>query len=243
MVKLTLEMRSVFMLKVNDDKQRDCIIDQIRYSRYAIATHVISDEDTLQEVLQHYVLPEVQCGDIVFLSEKMVACTQHRAILLETIKPSFLARLLSRFVVKTKRGIGLGMPETMEMAIQECGAFRILLAAMIGFLGKCLGKKGWFYHFAGKKAATIDGPCAYTLPPYNHYVVLGPSQPNETAKKCAEVVGCPVVIVDINDYGAEILGVSSHDLNCNLMRQVLQDNPLGQSNQCTPVGIVRRNDI
>ena len=57
-----------------------------------------------------------------------MACTQSRAIPMEDIKPRKLAVTLSRYVTKTP-GIGLGIPETMEMALQECGTLRILFAA------------------------------------------------------------------------------------------------------------------
>jgi asparagine synthase (glutamine-hydrolysing) len=40
-----------------------------------------------------------------------------------------LARLLSRFVSRVPIGIGLGRPQTMQLALEEAGASRILLAA------------------------------------------------------------------------------------------------------------------
>ena len=73
------------------------------------------------------------------------ACTQRRAIYMKDIHPRCLAVLLSRFVTKTPHGIGLGIPETMEMALRECGTLRILFAAFIGAIGKLFGKRGWFY--------------------------------------------------------------------------------------------------
>lgn len=169
------------MLKVNEQKQKRIEVEGRSYDRFAIPTPVIAEGDDLDALLTQLVLPELKTGDLVFISEKMVACTQGRAIPLSAIVPGRLARLLSRFVTKTPRGIGLGMPETMQMAIEECGVIRILFAALAGALGRLSGQKGWFYQVAGKKASTIDGPCGYTLPPYNHYVVLGPSDPQAVA--------------------------------------------------------------
>lgn len=52
-----------------------------------------------------------------------------------------LPRVLSKFVMKTPHGIGLGMPETMEMALRECGVLRILWASFCGMVGKILGEE------------------------------------------------------------------------------------------------------
>ena len=65
-----------------------------------------------------------------------MACTQSRAIPMESIRPRKLAVTLSRHVTKTPAGIGLGIPETMEMALQECGVLRILFAAFCSVIGK-----------------------------------------------------------------------------------------------------------
>lgn len=55
-----------------------------------------------------------------------------------------LAYKLSAHVTKTPHGIGLGMPETMEMALREVGSLRILFAAAISVIGKKIfRKKGW----------------------------------------------------------------------------------------------------
>lgn len=71
-----------------------------------------------------------------------MAITQGRAFLLKEIKPRPLARFLSYHVAKTSTGIGLGIPETMETALRECGVIRILFAAVVAFLGRLIGKVG-----------------------------------------------------------------------------------------------------
>ena len=169
-----------------------------------------------------------------------MACTQCRAIPMEDIKPRKLAVTLSRYVTKTPAGIGLGIPETMEMALQECGTLRILFAAFCSVIGKLLGKKGWFYIVAGPKARGIDGPTEGTIPPYDHYVVLTPADPMGTAKSLAKALGHPVAIVDINDLGANILGFSEKQPSMDQIAKILGDNPLGQGEECTPMGIIRR---
>ncbi len=211
-----------------------------RYERIPVRTHVITSKDKLEKILEKYVKPVLREGDVVFMSEKAVACTQRRAIRMDDIHPRPLAKLLSRFVYKTPYGIGLGIPETMEMALRECGTLRILFAALVSAIGKLFGKRGWFYIIAGEKARAIDGPCDYAIPPYNEYVVLGPKDPEKTARNAAKEAGIPLFcIVDLNDLGGNILGVSSDELKSEWLLPILRDNPLGQSDEQTPIGIIR----
>ena len=169
---------------VNDGKNEVIEVDGVKYSRLCLRTHVITDKDDIIDVATKYAKPHIQEGDVLFITEKIVGCTQGRAIPLSEIHPRKLAIFLSKFVLKTPYGIGLAMPETMEMALQECGVPRILFAAGISAVGKLLGKRGWFYMVAGEKARTIDGPCDCTLPPYNECVSLAPLNPDEVAKTC-----------------------------------------------------------
>ena len=126
------------------------------------------------------------------------------------------------------------------MALQECGTLRILFAAFCSVIGKLFRQRGWFYIVAGPKARGIDGPTEGTIPPYDHYVVLTPDDPNGTARKLTAALGHPVAIVDINDLEGQILGVSSKALDRGLYARILKDNPLGQDDQQTPMGIIRR---
>ena len=225
---------------MNKKKERFIEVDGVSYERIPVKTHVVTNQDDIVEVVDKYTKPFLEDGDYIFISEKCVACTQNRAIPLEDIHPSTLAKILSHFVTKTPHGIGLGMPETMHYAIKECGTFRILVAAACGAVGKLFHKKGWFYIVAGRKAASIDGPTPNTIPPYNHCVVLGPTDPNETASKIAKAVNHPVFIVDINDLGGNILGNSHPEIPNELLVKILKDNPLGQDDQSTPIGIIRK---
>lgn len=224
---------------VNPGKQEVIEVDGVGYRRLCIKTHVITDEDSIADVALKYAEPHMTEGDILFITEKAVACTQKRAIPLSEIHPRPLARLLSRFVLRTPYGIGLAMPETMEMALRECGTIRILFAAFCSAIGKLFGKRGIFYNIAGDKARAIDGPCDFTLPPYNKYVVLGPADPDNVAHEVADTIGYPVLITDINDIGGNILGRWPYTLDPQLYVKVLKDNPLGQTNEQTPMGIIR----
>jgi F420-0:gamma-glutamyl ligase-like protein len=227
-------------LTPNPGKNEIIEVDGERYGRYPIKTHVITDQDKMPDVADKYAKPYMQEGDILFISEKSVACSQKRAVPLEDIHPRRLAKFLTRFVYKSPYGIGLGIPETMEMALRECGVWRILFAAFISAIGKLLGKRGWFYKVAGYRAESIDGPTPYTLPPYNKCVVLGPQNPDQVAADIAKAIGYSVAIVDVNDLQGKILGSSDAMINKELLIRVLKDNPLGQSAQQTPMGIIRK---
>ena len=224
----------------NPGKRLVRTVDGEDWLRIPVKTHLITKEDDMADVVVRYPKPLMREGDILFISEKAVACTQSRAIPMEDIKPRKLAVTLSRYVTKTPAGIGLGIPETMEMALQECGTLRILFAAFCSVIGKILGRKGWFYIVAGPKARGIDGPTEGTIPPYDHYVVLTPADPMGTSKKLAQALGHPVAIVDINDLGANILGFSEKQPTLDWLARALGDNPLGQGSESTPMGILRK---
>ncbi len=180
--------------------------------------------------------------DVLCAAEKAVGASQGRYFLLDDgeIEPRPLARFLSRYVSKTPHGIGLGMPETMECALRECGVPRILLASVVGALGKLVGRRGDFYRVAGPRARAIDGPTRGTIPPFDRAVSLAPEDPDGVSKSIAERFGCRAAVVDVNDLGGNILGAWPEDLDRRLLAAVLADNPLGQGTESTPVGIVRR---
>ena len=137
-------------LKPNAGKNTTIEVDGVKYLRLPISTHLITKNDDICDVAEKYGKPQLEPGDVLFISEKVVACTQDRAIPLESIQPRKLAYTLSKYVTKTPHGIGLGMPETMEYALRECGTLRILFAAFCSVIGKKIfRKKGWFYTVAG----------------------------------------------------------------------------------------------
>ncbi len=227
-------------LIANEGKNLIIEVDGVSYARIPIKTKVVGEGDTIPAVAKEFAGDIAQTDDILFISEKCVACTQKRAIFMKDIHPSFLAKLLCKFVYKSPYGIGLSIPETMEMALRECGKMRILWAAFCSAICKIFGKRGVFYNIAGPKARSIDGPCDCTLPPYNECVVLGPADPDGVARDTAEVLGCRVCIIDVNDIGGVILGVSHEDMDKEFLLKVLKDNPLGQSRQQTPMGLIRK---
>lgn len=213
--------------------------------RIPVSTSLVLKGDDLLQIVADGITGSgetLEPDDILFISEKAVGASQGRYFLLDdgTLKPRRLARFLSGFVTRTPAGIGLGMPETMECALRECGVPRILLATAIGALGKLFGKKGWFYRVAGSRARSIDGPTNGTIPPFNRAVSLAPLDPDGVSRKLADRFGCKAAVVDVNDLGGNILGTHPPDLDRDMLVEVLGDNPLGQGTEGTPVGIARK---
>ena len=127
---------------VNFDRAEAVRVDGKLYSRLCMKTPLVSYGVNLEGFIQEYAEPFLQPGDILIITEKIVAITQGRAMPVEKIRPSLLARFLSRFVTRTSYGIGLAIPETMECALQECGRMRILVAAGIRGSGQVVGETG-----------------------------------------------------------------------------------------------------
>jgi F420-0:gamma-glutamyl ligase len=183
-------------------------------------------------------------GDIIAVSEKAVAVSQGRSYPVSAIRPSPLARVLCRFVSKGPAGIGLGIPATMQLALDEAGAGRILLATAAAGMTRLVGRHGTFYRVAGARVSAIDGPTEGTLPPYDTHAKLPPSDPDgvaeRLARRLAEEAGGPVhvAIIDANDRGVVVLG-GSRGLDRPLIAWLFGDNPLGQGSEQTPVALIR----
>jgi len=233
-------MNATLTLQPNVGKNAHIETARGTYARLPVKTHIITDTDDIIAVAKRYAAPHLQGGDFLFISERIVAISQGRAFPIRDIHPSPLAKLLVRFVHKSPYGIGLGSPWTMELAIREAGAARILLGALAAAVTKPFGLRGVFYRVVGKNINAIDGPCDYTLPPYNEYAKLGPAEPDAAARAIAAAIGHPVVIIDANDLGVVVLGRSSRAITDAFCTEVFRDNPLGQTDEQTPLCIVRK---
>ncbi|MDO8530391.1 MAG: coenzyme F420-0:L-glutamate ligase [bacterium] len=226
-------------LQPNKGKNLIIEIDGKKFARYPIKTKLVTPEDKdIAFIVEEYAKKYLQPGDIIFISEKAVAITQGRSYPITQVKASALAKFLSGFVMKTPVGIGLGSPETMQLAIEEVGILRILLASFIGALGKLFRMRGLFYIIAGHKARSIDGAVPYAIPPYNTHISKGPVDAGKISQQISQKLNTNVAIVDANDLGVNILGASA-GVDKKLIAKIIKDNPLGQSDEQTPIGIIR----
>lgn len=226
----------------NEGKNLTIDTDWGTYARFPIKTHVVMKEDVMNDLMDKYVMDYLEEGDMIFISEKIVAITQGRALKVSDIKVSRLAKFLVKFVYKSDAGIGIGAPSTMELCLRECGRVKVLFAAAVAGICKLFGKRGVFYNILGMKARAIDGPSEYNVPPYNEYAKMAPENPDGAAADLKKHTGVPVVIVDANDLGCNVLGKSDKDMPDKFCEQLYRDNPHDQGFCQTPLAIVRKVD-
>jgi hypothetical protein len=210
-----------------------------RIRRIPVKTHVLLETDPMVETVKRYALAAAQTGDIITIAESPVAVMQGRAIPISRIKVGFWAGMLWPFVKKVPYGIGLRSPWSMQCAIDEVGAPRIIRAAIAGAWGKLRGRSGDFYKVAGKQAAMIDAAHTSGVKEFYECVIKGPKDPDGTAQMLSRELGFPVAIVDANDiFGCAVVGVPE-GLDVRLVQEAMRDNPAGQGNELTPIIILR----
>ncbi len=223
------------------DKQKSPIVEISgrKFLRIPIKTHIVTADDNMAELIKRYAEDQYQSGDIIVMAESVVAITQGRAINVKDIKIGLLARIMWRFVRKVPYGTGLRSPETMQCAIAEVGGIRIVFAALLGGFTRAFGRRGDFYRIAGMQAALIDAAFTSPIPPYDQCVVLGPKDPDKVAESVGKATGVDAAIVDVNDIGGSWVIGATDSVDRKLLENIMRDNPLGQGDEQTPVGIVR----
>ncbi|OWZ84876.1 coenzyme F420-0:L-glutamate ligase [Natranaerobius trueperi] len=201
-----------------------------------IRTHLITNKDDIVEVIENYTKKIVTDKDVICIAESVLAISQGRYFKPSKINPSILSRTLCHY---TKRDGNLTNPASMELAAKEVGKVRLLLGAILGGAGKLLLKKdGVFYQLAGSEVARIDD-VARTMHPFDHYIVLGPKEPEKVSKQIAEKTNASCAIVDVNDLGfVDVLGASS-GLDKDKLEELLKTNPFGNDDQNTPITIIK----
>ena len=206
------------------------------YRPLPLRTRLITERDDLVSVVVQYTRHVAEPGDVIVLSESMVAIAQGRAVRPEAVRPRLLARLLCRFAGPDG---SLATPAAMELAIRETGALRILLAAAAAAFGRLVGIRGLFYRVADHGLKYIDD-IGGTLYPYDRHIVLGPIRTNEVAQSIKAATGLDVLIVDANELGCvDVLAYTGRDDPAPLIR-ALQNNPQGNDDEQTPIVVLRR---
>lgn len=217
-------------------------IGGVRVERIPLKTKIITESDSMSDIIREFALKHIKPGDILTICESPLAITQGRAIPVDEIKPGKLANFLSSKVMKVPYGIGLGAPTSMQCAIDEVGSLRILFAAAIGGLTKKLGRSGDFYRIAGIQAALIDAAETTPVEPFTKTVIKGPLKPGKVAQELADEFGFAVAVMDINDIGGSWAIGYSKGLSKQFLEMVMKDNPQGQGDELTPLCIIRRLD-
>jgi hypothetical protein len=219
---------------------RTVVVDGRTFERIPIRTPVLMPGDDIPTVIRDNAGPQLRAGDTVVLSESAVAIMQGRARDWHTIHPGRLARFLSARVTKTTWGTGLASPYAMQYAIELTGAPRMLLAAVAHVFGRLFRQKGWFYLVAGLNARMMDAEHTMGIAEFYECCIPAPADPPGTARSLKAATGYDMAICDINDINpAWCVASTLTKERKRLLERSFDDNPLGQTDEQTPIGIWR----
>jgi hypothetical protein len=219
---------------------RTVVVDGRTFERVPIRTPVLMPGDDIPTVIRDNAGPQLRPGDTLVLSESAVAIMQGRARDWRTIHPGRLARFLSARVTKTSWGTGLRSPYAMQYAIELTGTPRMLLAAVAHVFGRLFRRKGWFYLTAGLNARMMDAEHTMGIAEFYECCIPAPFDPPGTARALKAATGYDMAICDINDINpAWCVATTLPTERKRLLERSFDDNPLGQTDEQTPIGIWR----
>jgi len=200
-----------------------------------VRTRIVREGDDLAALVAAAVHGIARAGDVIAISETAVAIAQGEFVVAEHIRPSRLAYALAR---QAGAMATVSQPESVQLVIDNVGAWRVFSAAAMHAVARAFGKRGVFYERLGEAIAAIDGYTG-TMPPYERAIVLAPRDPDGVSDAIAAVTGAGCAIVDANDLKkAKVLGASA-GVNRELVEQALLDNPHGNSDEQTPIVVLK----
>ncbi len=228
----------------NDGKKVQITVGERVFDRHAIKTRFVNLGDDYVELVREYALPLYRDGDILSCSEKIIALCQNRVVHAADVKPGLLARVLCRFVHKTKAGPGAGVPEKMQFAINHCGAWTVFWAAVRAGFDKLRGVKGTFYRITGPEVAGLDGFYGRDIAEYGAMGIRIPHDPDGVCNEVFEKTGVKMMVVDANALTQEVLGkADAIGEPIALLEAMIGDNPAGQEKQLTPFILIREQRV
>ena len=229
------------MTVFNGSKEAEIEVQGKKYYRKPIKTHFVTEGESYLDIMKQYVLPEYQKGDLISISEKIIALCQGQVVKREDISIGFWAKTLSRFASHPTTGVGVGESIKMQCAINQVGLFRVLYASMASAVTKPFGKRGVFYEIVGQKVAGLDGFYDHIWPAYRDIGIELPDNPTGVCNEIEEKLGISCMIVDANDLGQEILGYSKGLSGiAEYLGEFIKDNPAGQGHEQTPIILIHR---
>ena len=153
--------------------------------------------------------------------------------------PVDVLSILSHF--KTRSCHTTSVHSLTRSTINECGAWKVLWAAICAGFGKLVGKHGIFYDMVGMEVTGLDGFYPDVFPVYGDYGIRIPENPSGVCNEIFEKTGVRAMIVDANDLTRDILGKADCvTLTDEQLCEIIRDNPAGQDDQCTPFILIRK---
>ena len=227
--------------KANEGKKLEICTSVGAFERYPVKTHFVQIGESYVELVNKYILPYYEEGDIITISEKIISLCQRRIVYKKDMKLSPLAKFLSKFASHSEAGIGVDSVWKMQFAIDHCGALKIIWAAVCAGIAKMFGKKGVFYDIAGPEVRGLDGFYDHSFKEYGRFGIMLPECPSAVCDEIYKETGVMAAVVDANDYVRDILGKCSMiSYSYDEIAEMIKDNPLGQSTQMTPFVIIRK---
>ncbi len=215
--------------------------DGRQYQRYAIQTHFVQRRESQVALVERYVRPLYQPGDVVAFGAKVMAMCVDSVRERKDVKPGFWANFLWRFAGINHTGVGMHEPHKLQLVIDICGLPRVLLAAAVSAVTRPFGVRGLFYKICGKGVGGIDGfyfRSSFDL--YKELALINPDNPTELCNRLTAETQIPVVLMDANDIEQNQLGkCDSFPLTDAQIQDALADNPFGQGDELTPLILIR----
>lgn len=227
--------------KANEGKNVEIMVNDTKYLRHAIETHYVQIGENYIDIIEKYVKPIYEEGDIISISEKIIGLCQKRVVYKKDMKVTRLAKFLSKFAMRSDAGVGVDNPYKMQFAIDLCGRFKVLYAAIAGGFCKLFGKRGVFYEIVGPEISGLDGFYGNVFTDYAEFGIRIPENSTGVCNEIYEKTGVKAMIVDANDFNVEILGKSdSIEYTDDELKLMVKDNPAGQAKTLTPIILIRK---
>jgi F420-0:gamma-glutamyl ligase len=200
-----------------------------------IRTQLVHPGDDLIAIATGAIHGIARPGDVVAISESAVAISQGEFVAAEHVRPSRLAYVLSR---RAGALATMSQPESVQLVIDRAGRWRVLCATLAHLAARTIGHRGAFYEVMGDAVAAVDGYTG-TMPPFERAIVFSPRDPDGFAASFRERTAIECAVVDANDLAkAKVLGASPN-VNRQIVAAALLDNPHGNSDEQTPVVVLK----
>ncbi len=204
-----------------------------------IKTHILGSLDDPIEILKYYMPKNYLPTDILTIGESPLAIMQGRYIDYRNVNSNLITRLICKGFHPTS---SLATASGMQTLVNIYGPTRVIISWLTGGFFKLFGIKGIFYRLAGEQARLIDDITG-TTPPYDKSIVLGPKDTKTFCFNAAKKLNINIAVVDVNDLG-RVKILSTNNVNKALeIKRALTSNPAGNSNQQTPLVLIRSNEI
>ena len=156
----TITIKKVFIMefRANEGKSVNIEVNGKTYARHAIQTHFVQVGESYVDLVEKYVKPLWQPGDLLSSSEKIIGLCQKRVVYKKDMKVGRLARFLSRFASHSSAGIGVDSPWKMQFAIDQRGALYVIWAAICAGFGKLFGNLVDVNETERPHGARVDAP-------------------------------------------------------------------------------------